>query len=77
MWEWVADFYCEDYAAGPADGSARLADDCPTNGGHGLRVLRGGSVFYKPELMRAAMRVQKRPRISATSASGSGWRGHW
>jgi formylglycine-generating enzyme required for sulfatase activity len=58
VWEWVADYYCEDYAAGAADGSARLADDCPKNGGLGLRVLRGGSVFYKPELMRAAMRVR-------------------
>jgi formylglycine-generating enzyme required for sulfatase activity len=58
VWEWVADFYCEDYAAGPADGSARLADDCPKNGGNGLKVLRGGSVYYKAELMRAAMRVR-------------------
>jgi formylglycine-generating enzyme required for sulfatase activity len=63
VWEWVADIYCEDYAAGPADGSARLADDCPKGGGSGLRVLRGGSVYYKPELMRAAMRVRNVPQF--------------
>lgn len=58
VWEWAADFYCDDYALGPDDGSARAADDCPQKDADGLRTFRGGSSFYGPEKMRAASRLR-------------------
>lgn len=65
VWEWTADFYCEDYASGPKDGTPRLADDCAAVGdrppARGVRSLRGGSSFYPPRAMRAAMRVRNIP----------------
>ncbi|WP_171946521.1 formylglycine-generating enzyme family protein [Hyphomicrobium sp. CS1GBMeth3] len=65
VWEWVADFYCEDYASGPKDGSPRFADDCPAVGdrppARGVRSLRGGSSFFPPKAMRSAMRVRNVP----------------
>ncbi|MCC7252832.1 formylglycine-generating enzyme family protein [Hyphomicrobium sp.] len=67
VWEWVADFYCEDYASGPKDGTPRLSDDCAAVGNRpparGVRVLRGGSVFYPPKAMRSAMRVRNVPEF--------------
>jgi formylglycine-generating enzyme required for sulfatase activity len=61
VWEWVADYYCGDQTSGPADGTARLTDDCPTRDGPGLRVFRGGSAFYGPEKMRSASRLRNFP----------------
>lgn len=65
VWEWVADFYCEDYASGPRDGSPRLTDDCAPVGdrppARGVRSLRGGSSFFPPKAMRSAMRVRNVP----------------
>ncbi|MGQ0673382.1 MAG: formylglycine-generating enzyme family protein [Hyphomicrobium sp.] len=58
VWEWTADFYCENYASGPADGSARLVDDCAVKDAPGLRVFRGGSGFYEAAKMRAASRLR-------------------
>lgn len=62
VWEWAADFYCEDYASGPRDGSPRLTDDCAAVGdrppARGVRSLRGGSSFFPPKAMRSAMRVR-------------------
>ena len=53
VWEWVEDCWHEDYNSAPSDGSAwgvMHGDDC------GLRVIRGGSWFYKPEFLRASNR---------------------
>lgn len=66
VWEWVADYYCEDYAASPQDGSARSAPTCPasdtdTKSPEGLRIFRGGSCFYDPRQMRASMRLRNWP----------------
>jgi formylglycine-generating enzyme required for sulfatase activity len=65
VWEWVADFYCEDYGSGPKDGSPRLTDDCAPVGdrppARGVRSLRGGSSFFPPKAMRSAMRVRNLP----------------
>jgi len=58
VWEWVADFYCNAYEAGPKDGSARLTDDCLERDGEGLRVFRGGSGFYEAAFARAASRLR-------------------
>lgn len=62
VWEWTADFYCDDYASGPKDGSPRVADDCPAVGdrppARGVRSMRGGSVFYPAKVMRSAMRAR-------------------
>lgn len=59
VWEWVADYYCESYASGPNDGSARTGAHCPGESGPtGLRIFRGGSCFYEPRQMRAAMRLR-------------------
>jgi formylglycine-generating enzyme required for sulfatase activity len=65
VWEWTADFYCDDYASGPKDGSPRLTDDCPAIGdqppARGVRSMRGGSVFYPAKIMRSAMRARNVP----------------
>jgi len=62
VWEWVADFYCDDYETGPRDGSARQSKTCgKPDALEGLRVFRGGSCFYGPQQMRAAMRLRNWP----------------
>lgn len=65
VWEWAADFYCDDYASGPKDGSARTTDNCPQKGSdpppRGVRSLRGGSAFYPAKVMRSAMRARNVP----------------
>lgn len=61
VWEWTADFYCDEYASGPPDGSARTIDDCKVKDADNLRVLRGGSSFYGPDKMRAASRLRNFP----------------
>jgi len=48
VWEWVEDFYQDNYNAAPADGSARM------NGS--MRVLRGGSWGKDPKFGRATAR---------------------
>lgn len=67
VWQWVADFYCEDYGSGPKDGSPRLTDDCAPVGdrppARGVRALRGGSSFYPAKAMRSAMRVRNVPEF--------------
>lgn len=62
VWEWVADYYCESYAAASDDGSAKREKSCPTQRSpEGLRIFRGGSCFYEPRQMRAAMRLRNWP----------------
>lgn len=67
VWEWTADFYCDDYLSGPKDGSPRLTDDCPAVGdqprARGVRSMRGGSVFYPAKIMRSAMRARNVPEF--------------
>ena len=65
VWEWTADFYCDDYASGPKDGSPRLTDDCAAVDdqppARGVRSMRGGSAFYSAKVMRSAMRARNVP----------------
>lgn len=62
VWEWVADFFCEDRTAANSDGSARASPQCAAQATpEGLRVFRGGSCFYEPIQMRAAMRLRNWP----------------
>lgn len=62
VWEWVADYYCDAYEQGPADGSARTDKMCPKQESpEGLRIFRGGSCFYEPRQMRASMRLRNWP----------------
>jgi len=65
VWEWTADYYCEDYASGPKDGSPRSVDDCAPVGeqppARGVRSMRGGSVFYSAKVMRSGMRARNVP----------------
>ena len=48
--EWVADCWRSTYQNAPSDGAASNAGDC------GRRVLRGGSWYDGPQLLRAAAR---------------------
>jgi formylglycine-generating enzyme required for sulfatase activity len=57
VWEWVEDCYRDSYRGAPADGSAVLARDCP------LRILRGGSWNYYPQLLRSAYRYATAPEV--------------
>ena len=51
VWEWVEDCWHKDYTGAPTDGSAWTSGgDC------GSRVLRGGSWFYVPWILRSANR---------------------
>ncbi|AHB50404.1 hypothetical protein W911_16175 [Hyphomicrobium nitrativorans NL23] len=65
VWEWVADIFCDDYASGPRDGTARIADDCAAVGNRppmrGLYTMRGGSAFFPAKSMRSAMRLRQKP----------------
>ena len=53
VWEWVEDCWNWSYAGAPKDGGARLSGDCAK------RVLRGGSWFNNPRVLRAAYRFTK------------------
>jgi formylglycine-generating enzyme required for sulfatase activity len=57
VWEWVQDCYKDSYRGAPADGSA------VTSAGCGLRILRGGSWNYFPQLLRSAYRYATAPDI--------------
>lgn len=52
VWEWVEDWYHDDYNGAPADGSAWV------NGGEQkYRVLRGGSWYDNPNYQSSAVRI--------------------
>jgi formylglycine-generating enzyme required for sulfatase activity len=51
VWEWVADWYSEDYYAGSPDRNPQGPDSGE------WRVLRGGSWFHDPRFERAAYRL--------------------
>jgi formylglycine-generating enzyme required for sulfatase activity len=63
VWEWVADFYCEDFAKTPADGTpqSKIAACEEPKPYDDLRVFRGGSCFYEPRQMRSSMRLRNTP----------------
>jgi formylglycine-generating enzyme required for sulfatase activity len=50
VWEWVEDCWHDSYAGTPEDGAAFATVDCR------IRVVRGGSWFNVPRLLRAAFR---------------------
>ena len=52
VWEWVEDCWNDSYAGAPSDGSAWESGDCS------VRVLRGGSWFNQPRLLRSANRLR-------------------
>jgi formylglycine-generating enzyme required for sulfatase activity len=50
VWQWAQDCYHDNYNGAPTDGSAWIGGDCPN------RVIRGGSWFSFPQLLRSAGR---------------------
>jgi formylglycine-generating enzyme required for sulfatase activity len=58
VWEWVADYDCDDYTSGPSDGTPRATDNCARRDAPGLFVLRGGSSFYEARFARSAARLR-------------------
>jgi formylglycine-generating enzyme required for sulfatase activity len=56
VWEWVQDFWHDSYAVAPSDGSARMS-----GGDASRRVLRGGSWFNTPQILRSANRGRNSP----------------
>jgi formylglycine-generating enzyme required for sulfatase activity len=55
--QWVEDCYHPNYDGAPADGSARISEDCAR------RVVRGGSWFDNPQDIRSAARVGNTPDL--------------
>jgi formylglycine-generating enzyme required for sulfatase activity len=54
VWEWVQDYYSQDYNGAPDNGMARTS---PGNGQRGsTRVLRGGAWYGEAQNLRAALR---------------------
>jgi formylglycine-generating enzyme required for sulfatase activity len=52
-WEWVDDCWHDDYRGAPVDGSAWEPNDCAD-----YHVVRGGSWYSPPELLRSATRLR-------------------
>ena len=50
LWEWVQDCWNGSYQGAPTDGSAWTSGDCER------RVVRGGSWYFEPAYLRAALR---------------------
>jgi hypothetical protein len=50
VWEWVEDCHHDSYDGAPSDGAAWTSGDCRS------RVVRGGSWFNRPVLLRSAVR---------------------
>lgn len=59
VWEWTADYYCDDFRSGRDDGGARDTDDCAVRDAPELHVLRGGSSFYEARFMKSSMRLRQ------------------
>jgi formylglycine-generating enzyme required for sulfatase activity len=56
VWEWVADYWHENYDGLPKDGSAWT-----TGGSAAWRVVRGGAWNYDPSSVRAGYRIRLEP----------------
>ena len=50
VWEWTEDCWKDSHTGNPGNGSISTTGDC------GRRVLRGGSWFYFPQILRSALR---------------------
>ena len=62
VWEWVEDWWHENYSGAPADGSAWTTGGDRTSGGDcGLRVVRGGSWTNGASVMSTSYRFRFRP----------------
>ncbi len=61
VWEWCLDRWHENYIGAPDDGSAWPNQEA---GYGGIRLLRGGSWFNRPQACRSACRVGVRPADS-------------
>ena len=59
VWEWVADCWFKDHVGAPADGSARIGDECR------YRVMRGGSWYYFSKNSRSAWRFRNDARVKS------------
>ena len=59
VWEWTADYFCDDFRSGREDGSARDKDDCAVRDAPELHVLRGGSSFYEARFMKSSTRLRQ------------------
>jgi formylglycine-generating enzyme required for sulfatase activity len=62
VWEWVEDCYKDSYRGAPTDGSPVTSANCS------LRILRGGSWNYYPQLLRAAYRYATASGIRTENA---------
>ena len=62
VWEWTEDCWNDSYAGAPTDGSPWTSGNCSR------RVLRGGSWFFAPDILRSA----SRSRYPAGVRSGYG-----
>ena len=62
VWEWTEDCRNENYARAPDNGSAWTRGDC------GRRMLRGGSWFNTPRIVRSALRFPRTPGIRDSDA---------
>ncbi len=63
VWEWVDECHTDSYAGAPNDGSAHPTEVC------GRRILRGGSWYFVPRLLRSADRFRL-PAVSRLSDIG-------
>jgi formylglycine-generating enzyme required for sulfatase activity len=59
VWEWMEDFWHDNYNGAPADGSAWITS--PSGRG---RVVRGGSWYLYPGVLRAALRYRYSAELS-------------
>jgi formylglycine-generating enzyme required for sulfatase activity/predicted Ser/Thr protein kinase len=58
VWEWCADFWHDNYAGAPSDGSVWESD-----GNKNYRLLRGGSWYIDPGYCHAACRARYEPDV--------------
>ena len=58
VWEWVEDYWHDNYEGAPTDGSAWL-----TGGDQSLRMLRGGSWGSNSNYCRSASRYRYNPGL--------------
>ena len=64
VWEWVQDCWNENYNGAPSDGRAWEVGDCSR------RVLRGGSWYYEPRVLRSANRFRNTADIRSFNYYG-------